>query len=48
MMSNARRVVRGGSWSSSRANVRATNRDRDTFDLRNGRIGIRLACASPI
>ncbi|HRD67024.1 MAG TPA: SUMF1/EgtB/PvdO family nonheme iron enzyme [Candidatus Competibacter sp.] len=45
---DARRVVRGGAWSSDQASARAACRDFGAPVIRSGSIGFRLACSSPI
>jgi hypothetical protein len=45
---DARRVVRGGSWNSSRTNARAASRAALAPDGRNPDVGFRVVCASPI
>ncbi len=45
---DARRVVRGGSWSHNQAHGRAAYRGRGAPGSRGSNIGFRLACASPI
>ena len=45
---DARRVVRGGSWSSLQAHARAASRYYNAPGSRSSLIGFRLACASPI
>ena len=44
----ARRVVRGGSWRSTRVNARSAYRLDDTPGNRYHRLGLRLVCVAPI
>jgi hypothetical protein len=42
------RAVRGGSWGLDQVNARCASRDSPRPDYRNGGLGFRLVCASPI
>ncbi|MBN8456070.1 SUMF1/EgtB/PvdO family nonheme iron enzyme, partial [Accumulibacter sp.] len=46
--SDARRVVRGGSWGGDRVNARCASRFGFIPGLRNDFLGLRLVCVSPI
>jgi formylglycine-generating enzyme required for sulfatase activity len=45
---DARRVVRGGSWNLNRDGARCASRNHSDPGARNGNLGLRLVCVSPI
>ena len=46
--SDARRVVRGGSWCGNRDDARAASRNHNTPDYRDNNLRFRVVCSSPI